>query len=355
MNYISYLIPFILSLALSLLFTPIVRKIALKNNWAIIKPRSRDIHKKPITRLGGIAIFSSFWLIVVGYWLLVPERLHFINEYIFGMDRNLIGVFLASIIWIIVGIIDDIRGIKPWKKFLAQGICGLIIVAFGINIWWISNPSGGLNFIIGNWNWILVPIWIGLMMNVVNWIDGVDGLASGISVIALIILFILSIAPNVNQPATALLCAILGGSVLGFLFFNWHPAKIFLGDTGSMFLGLMLGVISIISGAKLATAALVLGIPILDAVWVIIQRLFNRKAIWSADKIHLHHRFLATGLSIKQTIIIFYTISAGFGIIALQSGTSGKMQAIWYLLLIMAIIVIGLKIIKTKKHRNIET
>lgn len=349
MSYLFYLLPFLSSLALSLLFTPIVRKMALKHNWAIAKIRARDAHQKPTPRLGGVAIFLSFWLVIISYWIFSPQKLHFINEYILGLDKNLIGVLLASIIWIIVGIIDDLRGITPWKKFFVQGICGLIIVAFGINIWWISNPSGGLNLVIGNWNWLLVPLWIGLMMNVANWLDGIDGLCSGVSIIALVVLFILSIAPNVEQPTTALLCAILAGSVSGFLFFNWHPAKIFLGDSGSVFVGLMLGVISIISGAKLATAALVMGIPILDAIWVIIQRLAKKKTIWSADKIHLHHQFLQAGLGIKQTVIIFYAIAAGFGIVALHSETFGKMMAIWYLVIIMVIIVVALKIIKTRK------
>lgn len=354
MPYIPYLIPLILSLALSLIFTSFVRKLAFKNNWAIAKPRVRDSHQKPTPRLGGVAVFLSFWIVAIIYWIFFPQELYFINEQIFGFDKNLLGVFLASIIWIIVGIIDDLRGINPWKKFFWQGVCGLIIVGFGINIWWISNPIGGLNIVIGNWNWFLVPAWIGLLMNVVNWIDGVDGLASGISIIALVILFILSIFANINQPATALLCAILAGAILGFLFFNWHPAKIFLGDSGSMFIGLMLGVISIIFGAKLATLALVMGIPILDALWVIVQRLGKKKAIWSADKIHLHHRFIDAGLTIKQTVVILYSISAAFGIVALGSKTPEKMTAIWYLVVIMAIIVIGLKLIKTKKQSYVS-
>lgn len=353
--YLSYLIPFILSLTLSLILTSIVRKIALKKKWTIAKVRARDAHQKPTPRLGGVAIFLSFWIITIIYWIVFPEYLNFIIDKILGLDKNLLGVFIASTVWIIVGIIDDFKNIKPWKKFFWQGICGFIIIAFGINIWWISNPVGGLDFIVGNWNWILVPVWIGLMMNVVNWIDGIDGLASGISVIALVTLFILSLAPNVNQPATALLCVILAGSVFGFLFFNWNPAKIFLGDTGSMFIGMMLGIISIISGAKLATLALVMGVPILDALWVIIQRISQRKTIWSADKIHLHHQFLQIGLSVKQTVIIYYAIAAGFGIIALQSGTQDKIKAIWYLIVIMVIITVGLYIIKYLKKRNVST
>jgi len=348
----NYLIPFILAVFLSMGLSYLVSKLAIKNNWAITKIRTRDVHSKPIPRVGGIAIFISFWLIVIGYWLIAPQKLHFVDQTIFGMDKNLFGLLVASIFWLTIGVIDDFRGIKPWLKLFCQVICGILIVAFGIKIWWVTNPLGGLNIILDNWTYILVPMWIILIMNVVNWFDGIDGLAPSISFITLIILFFLSIDPKVGQSSTALLCIILAGAVLGFLPANWNPARVFLGDTGSGFLGLCLAVFAIISGAKLATAFLVLGIPILDALVVIITRIRNKKSIFSADTSHLHHRFLKSGFSIKQTVLILSFISLLFGLLALKSQTQEKMLAFLWLFATMGIILLALIIIKKFKKNE---
>lgn len=347
---LPYILPFSIALVLSLILTPTVRFLAQKYNWAIPKPRPRDVHGRPIPRLGGVVLFVSFWLIVISYWLLAPEKLHFVDEKILGLDKNLLGVFLGSLVLLFIGVLDDLRGVKPWAKLFWQIVAAALVVIFGIKIWWFSNPLGGPNIILGNWTYLFVPLWIILMINVINWLDGLDGLADGISFIALVILGFLSLAPNVNQPATAFLCAILAGSALGFLFFNFNPAKIFLGDSGSMFLGFMIAIAAIISGAKLATAALVLGIPILDALWVIGRRIFTGKSPMMADKLHLHHRFLEAGLSQRQTVLILYALAAGFGIVALQQGTHGKFIAGLWLLGIMVIMGIGL--VFHKKNTN---
>lgn len=351
-SYLSYILPFLISLVLSLTLTPAVRFFAQKYNLAIPKPRPRDIHGKPIPRLGGVALFVSFWLVALGYLLFAPDNLYFINEKVLGIDKNLLGVFLGSLVLIIVGVIDDIRGMKPGLKLFWQFIAAILVVIFGIKIWWFSNPMGGANIVLANWTYIFVPIWTVLIINVINWLDGLDGLADGISLICLIVLGFLALAPNVNQPATALICAILAGVATGFLFFNFNPAKIFLGDSGSMFLGFMIAIASIISGGKVATAALVLGIPILDAIWVILRRIFSKKSPMQADKFHLHHRFLDIGLSQRQTVLILYTLSAGFGIVALQNGTHGKMIASLWLLLIM--VIMGIALVFLKKTRNVK-
>jgi len=351
MIYGYYIIAFLVALVLSLVLTPVVRFLAQKYNLAIPQPRPRDIHGKPIPRLGGVALFVSFWLVVIGYLLINPDQLNFINNKIFGIDKNLLGVFLGSLVLIIVGIIDDIRGMKPWIKLFWQLVAAIIVVIFGIKIWWFSNPLGGANIILANWTYIFVPVWTVLIINVINWLDGLDGLADGISLISLFVLGFLALAPNVNQPATALMCAILAGSAAGFLFFNFNPAKIFLGDSGSMFLGFMIAIASIISGGKVATAALVLGVPILDAIWVILRRIFSKKSPMQADKFHLHHRFLDIGLSQRQTVLILYTLSAGFGIVALQNGTRGKMIAGLWLLGIM--IIMGISLVVCKKRKTI--
>lgn len=351
MSYLwPYILPFLIGLILSLVLTPTVRFLAKKYNLATANPRPRDIHGRPIPRLGGVALFVSFWLVIFGYVLIVPNQLSFINEKILGIDKNLLGVFLGSLVLIIVGIIDDIKGMKPWFKLFWQFIAALIVVAFGIKIWWFSNPLGGANIVLANWTYVFVPIWTVLLINVINWLDGLDGLADGISLICLFVLGFLALAPNVNQPATALICAILAGVAAGFLFFNFNPAKIFLGDSGSMFLGFMIAIASIISGGKIATAALVLGVPILDAIWVILRRILSKKSPMQADKFHLHHRFLDLGFSQRQTVFILYTISAGFGIVALQNETHGKMIAGLWLLVIM--IIMGISLIYLSKRKQ---
>jgi len=347
----QYIFPFVISFIIALLLTPLVRKFLVKKNLAMSSPRERDIHTKPIPRLGGVAIFLSFMLVISGYMIFNPDILVFIKEKIYGLDRNLLGLIIGSLILIIVGIVDDIRGVGAWQKLFWQIISGLIIVYFGINIWWLANPLGG-SIEIGWWTYILVPLWIVLIINVMNWLDGIDGLACGISGITLVFLLILSATPLVNQPATALLCAILAGAVFGFLPYNFNPAKIFLGDSGSMFLGFMIAVAAIISGGKIATVALILGIPILDALWVIARRLITGKSPLKADKFHLHHRFLEAGFNQKQTVLILFIICASFGIIALQSGTYAKLIAGLWLIGIMVIITLGLFYLKKKKMQK---
>lgn len=344
-----YLIIFLISAIFCAISTNLIYKYSIKKNIGVSKIRNRDIHKKPIPRIGGLGIFLTFWLIVFIVLYYDKTLLEFTKEKIFIFDKNLFGLFVASLIWCIVGIYDDIKNIKPYLKLIAQFICGFLIVFFGIKIWWIINPQGGL-FILSNWTYLLVPLWIVLIMNILNWFDGIDGLTPSISLVSIVILFFLSINAIVNQSATALLCAILAGCLVGFIPYNWNPAKIFLGDIGSGFLGLMIATFAIISGAKLATAFLVLGIPILDAIIVIVGRFIRGKSIFLADKTHLHHKFLSAGFSIKQTVFFLSLISLSFGLIALKSQTIGKLYAVLWLILIMAIILIGLNIIKNKKY-----
>lgn len=348
----QYLILFLASVIVSIFCTYLINNLAIKYHWAIRKPRERDIHQKPTPRLGGVALFLSFWIVVLIYYLFSPTSFHFVDEKVLGIDKNLMGVFLGSSVLLLLGIIDDLRGIKPWPKLFFQFLAAFLVVVFGVKIWWFSNPVGGLNIILGNWTYLIVPVWIVLIINVINWWDGLDGLADGISFITLIVLAILSATPLVNQPATALICLILAGACLGFLPFNFNPAKIFLGDSGSMFLGFMIAIAAIISGGKVATVALVLGIPILDAFWVIIRRIISGKSPAKADKFHLHHRFLSIGLSQRRTVLLLYLISASFGIIALQSGTQGKLYASLWLFVMMVIISLGLVIIRMRKYKN---
>jgi UDP-GlcNAc:undecaprenyl-phosphate GlcNAc-1-phosphate transferase len=344
---LKFLFPLVLSFIVSFILTKIVRNFAIKRKLAMDLPRERDVHTNPTPRLGGVAIFLTFIILVTGYWLLNPAKIDFINVTNFGsIDKNILGLLLGSFIVIIGGVIDDIKDLSPTKKILLQIASALVVVALGIKINWFSNPLGGANIELANWSYFFIPLWIVLIINAVNWIDSIDGLAGGISTIGAIVLFVLSynlIAVDPNQQVTALLAIIFAGSVLGFLPHNFSKTKIFLGDSGSMFLGFMLAVLAVISGAKVATAALVLGIPIIDAAWVIIRRLINRQPIWQADKFHLPHRFLQAGFNQRQTVVILYVVSALFGLVALSSTAQGKLIALIILLLIISIIVFLLK------------
>ncbi|TSC93001.1 MAG: Glycosyl transferase, family 4 [Candidatus Berkelbacteria bacterium Licking1014_7] len=327
-----------------------IKKVSLVFGW-LDKPSQRKIHTKPVVRLGGVAVWLAFWLIVGTIYFLDRSSITFVAEKYLGIDKNLLGVFLGSLLLLGAGIWDDIKGLKPGTKLIFHFLAGIIIVAFGIKIHWFANPLGGLNIELGNWTYLFVPLWIVLIINVVNWLDGIDGLAVGISGIASVILGFLSLAPFVNQFSTANLAFILAGVCVGFLVLNFNPAKIFLGDSGSMFLGFMLAIFAIISGGKLATAALVLGLPILDAFWVISRRLMSKKAPWQADKLHLHHRFLAIGFSQRQTVLVMYAIAAIFGMIALSTRTGGKVQAALWLVALMVALGAGLVLVKSQKSK----
>ncbi len=349
-----YLLYFVDAFLISLIATPFVRSYSLRKN-IVANPGGRNIHKLPTARLGGLAVIISFGIVIGLILTFKPSQLHFVSDKIIGIDKNLFGVILGALVLLGVGLIDDIKGMKPTYKLIGHFIASFIVVLFGVKIAWIHNPLTGVDLVLGNFTYILVPLWIVLVINVVNWMDGADGLASGIGLIASVILFFLSISSEVNQPATAILAIVLAGSLLGFLPYNFNPAKIFLGDIGSMFIGFILAVIAIISGGKFATAALVLGLPILDALWVIFRRLVAGQPVWQADRKHLHHRLLDAGFSQRQSVIFLYAISIFFGLAALENDTKGKLIIFFWVLgsmLLIGAITLSLKIKRTSDDKK---
>ncbi|MBI4032838.1 undecaprenyl/decaprenyl-phosphate alpha-N-acetylglucosaminyl 1-phosphate transferase [Candidatus Berkelbacteria bacterium] len=328
MSLSDYLIPFLAAFLLTAAFTPLLRRYLVTRKIGLAIPRERDVHTRPLPKLGGVAVVASFLIVVVAILFTDPSRLSFVSETVAGIDRNLAGVLLGVLILLGTGIYDDLHDLKPGVKLGWQVLAALLVVAFGVKIHWLTNPLGGATIELGSWTYLIVPLWLLAMINVMNWFDGLDGLASGLSIIASIAIVFLSLEPFVAQPGTALLAAILAGAALGFLPYNWHPSRIILGDSGSMVLGFMLGVFAIISGAKFATAALVLGIPIFDAVWVVGRRLLTGQPVWKADKLHLHHRFLDAGLSPRATALTLYAVATLCAVVALNSGTAGKVAAI---------------------------
>lgn len=358
-----YLGPFVISALITGGLTFYVKVLAERMKLADF-PSPRKVHTKPIPRLGGVAIVIAFFMVVIGYTL-ASNRLHFVPFTVWDFDKHLFGALIGAVVLLGAGIYDDIKGLKPWKKLIFQIVAALIVVMSGISISYLRLPGGThleltnwvvpvtilgqFHFSFVVWGDLLTIFWIVLLINTLNFLDGLDGLASGVSVICGISIFFLSL--SLMQPAAALLSLIFAGVVFGFLPWNFNPAKIFLGDSGSMFLGYMLGILSVISGGKVATAFLILGVPLLDVIWVIFRRIFHGKSPFSADKLHLHHRILAAGFSQRQTVIFLYLVSAAFGIIAVLSGTQEKIQALWWLAVLMMALVIMLVVLEWKKRR----
>lgn len=345
---------FILAAVVTALMTIAVRRFVLKRNLGIVQPRARDVHTSPIPRLGGVAVAVGFLVTTLVVVAVAPDALYFIPETVLGIDRNLVGILAGVIILLLVGVVDDVKGMHPLVKLAFHLLAGVILASSLVLITHITNPFGG-QVQLGIMAYVFVVLWVVFMINVINWLDGLDGLAGGISLIATVILYLLAVKPEVNQLSMSVLAIILAGSLAGFLPFNTFPAKIFLGDSGSQVLGFLLAVFAIISGGKLATAFLVLGVPILDVIWVMARRLWARQPVYKADRYHLHHRLLAAGLNQRQAVILLYTVSAAFGTIALQTQSMGKLYAA---LILVATMVIGGLVLVTvaawRTKRNAE-
>lgn len=296
----------------------------------------RHIGKNGISRFGGVALIVSFIFAV-----LIDDKLI--------VDPRLLGVLIAIVFILIFGIFDDIKQIS-WKWQLLFQIAIVVFVYFiGIRLEFISNPFGGIFLFEGLFGYlasfVISIVWIVFLTNAINWVDGIDGVAGGISVVGMIAIFLLSLRPEVNQPPIAIIaCAILGG-LAAFLIFNFHPAKIIAGTSGSMFMGFMLAILAIFAGAKMATTLLVLTVPIVDALWVVFWRLKSGDSIFSADKKHLHFRLLDLGWSQKQICFFYYTITALVSVIALNTHALGKMIAF----LFFGILTLGILFFINKK------
>ena len=308
---ILYAIAFVLAFLIAFFMTPLAKKIAFKVG-AIAKPRKRDMHSKPIPRMGGIAIFAGFMITFLSViWYLPIVNL-----------KQVIGIFLGCTTIFLLGFFDDIYELPAKPKFLIQILAATIVALFGVRIDFITIPFFGnaeqaMSF-------LSIPatvIWIVAITNAVNLIDGLDGLAAGVSSIASLCLMILSI--YVGYPQGALLTATLAGACMGFLPYNFNPASIFMGDTGSTFLGFTLGITSVmglLKGYTVTTifiAVLVLGLPIFDTSFAIIRRFLAGRPIMSPDRGHLHHRLVDHGYSQKQAVVTLYGISGVLGLSAI--------------------------------------
>ena len=353
-------IAFLLAFITAFMATPYTIKIAKKVGAVSHEKESRRAHNKEMPKFGGPAVILGF-LVSVIYLIIIMSIEGSIN--LFNVQQygyKLLGMLLGIIVIAITGIVDDIKEIKPLTKLTGQLIAAIIAVSFGIRIEQISwgiFPSPEIGEILS----IIITIgWIIGITNAINLIDGLDGLSSGISVISsisLLIIFLLNGSPTISL----ILITALAGSLVGFLPFNFSPAKTFIGDTGSNFLGYSLSIISILGVAKTYTAVvivlpiIVLAVPIFDTLWAIVRRLKkgkSLKAIVSADNGHLHHKLVKRGFSQKQAVLILYGISAAFGLFAIILFESGIWKALSFLLMVIVAIALGYKNFEREKSGN---
>lgn len=306
--------------------TYLIKAVAIKFGIVDQPLLPRKIHKKPIPLLGGLAVFISFWACMY----IIRNSFRRISK------EEFLGLFIGGLVLMIGGYLDDRYKLKPRHQFLFPVLAVIISLGFDIRVEGITNPLGGIIILPQLFSYALSGFWLMGMMYTTKLLDGLDGLSSGVTAIGCLTIFMLAFFTKYYQPEMATLALVFFSAILGFLFFNWHPAKIFLGEGGSLWLGFMLGGFAILSGSKIITALLVMGIPILDVGWVILRRIFieNRNP-FIGDRKHLHYRLLDAGLSVPQAVLFFYLLALVFGLSSLFLVSFEKLQALGVLFLLM--------------------
>lgn len=334
----QYIGAMLAALVLALVLTPVIKKLAIR--WgAVDEPNERKVHRQVMPRMGGVAIYLSFMLVVLATQ---------------PLTRPVIGLLVGGSWIIVLGILDDIRGLSPKVKLLGQIIGAGILVAFGYKVEFITNPFSEGTLMLGKLAVPLTIFWIIGVTNAINLIDGLDGLAAGTSGIAALTMaavvvseFFLHGDVVSSSMMVIPLALILTGSILGFLRYNFNPAQIFMGDSGSMFLGFTLSAMAIAGLTKGATVIsvfipfVILGIPICDTLFAIVRRFLNQRPIFQADKNHLHHCLLERGLSHRQTVLLIYGINGMLGLSAVLLTRLNNDQAMLLIAGLAFVVLLG--------------
>ena len=287
------------------------------------QPDTRKIHKVGIPGLGGVAIYCAFVVGLLVAYLRYPAI--FTDHGI-----HILGLLVASIFIVIVGMVDDLINVPAWLKLLFQVCAAIILIFFDYNVPALSNPLGE-SVQLGVFSNVFTVLWIVGIINAINLVDGLDGLASGVALIITMTMFIISL--YFGKYYISFLCIGLAGGIMGFLRHNFHPAKIFMGDTGSMFIGLVIGALGLLSSQKTAVSFAVvmpiiaLGYPLLDIGMAILRRLKAGKHIFTADRGHIHHILLEYGYSHRKTVVVLYVICLFFAIMAFLYATFNRYDA----------------------------
>ena len=329
--------------AVSFLMCPLVKSFAYKIGAIDVPKDNRRMHKKPVPRLGGLAIFLGF---IVSILLFVR------------VDHEMKGILLGASIIVVLGVVDDMSPLRALFKFCVQILAALVAVFHGVVIEILSNPNVFADSPYWELNWLSIPItvlWIVGITNAVNLIDGLDGLACGVSTISAVSMLVIALL--VSEGNVALVMASLVGACLGFMPYNKNPAKMFMGDTGSTFLGYILATISIQGLFKyyaivsFAVPFLILGLPMFDTLFAIIRRLAHGQNPMAPDRGHIHHRLIDMGLNQKQAVAALYVISSILGLSAVVLTSSGAVKA---MLLLMALAVAAFLASRVIFHRDID-
>lgn len=338
---IFILLTLVMAFLVSFASTPTVIALAHKIKAIDVPKDERRVHKKPIPLIGGLAIFYGFIISVLCFAVI---------------DYQLMGILIGAVIMVTVGIFDDIYDLNAKIKLLFQIIASGVVVYFGTNIHFIANPFAnwfGPEYIeLGLWAAPLTMVWIIGVTNAVNLIDGLDGLAVGVSSISSVALLSLTLLSQ-NQNA-AIITAALAGAGFGFLPYNFNPAKIFMGDTGSTFLGFVLACISVQGIMKtyavisIAIPVLILGLPIFDTLFAILRRVLTGKPIMAPDRGHLHHRLLDMGFSQKQTVAILYTLTSILCLAAVVIALKGAIRGLVLVGAVLGILLVSLLVMEPK-------
>jgi UDP-GlcNAc:undecaprenyl-phosphate GlcNAc-1-phosphate transferase len=322
-----------LALVLSLILTPVMRKLALRTGFVDV-PVARSMHTEPKPYLGGVAMYLAFLAaVILGGGL---------------KDGKMVGILVGGGLTVLLGIVDDKVRLSAKVKFLGQIFTAAVLVyLYGVRIDMVFSPLGERWVQFGMWAGPLTIFWIVAFMNVVNLVDGLDGLAAGIATIASLTLLLVSLQQQ--SAAAILLSAALAGATTGFLRYNFNPAKIFMGDAGSMFLGYTLAAISVVGVLKTTLTVsvfvpvLALALPIFDTAFAIIRRLASGRSIGEADRDHLHHRLLKLGLSHRSTVLVMWAISAWMGLSAVAVTELSLAQAMLIVGMVLVGILVGAK------------
>ena len=331
----NYIWAFLIALFVALIATPAVIVLAAKTG-AMDAPDARKVHKGPMPRIGGLAIYGGFMAAILA-------MLNF-AELTQEVANGVIGLLLGGTLIVIIGLIDDYKNLPAKVKLLGQILAACVVVYFDVRIDVITDPFGDYLYL----EYLAAPatvFWIVALTNTVTLIDGLDGLAAGVSTIASITIMLVALQEDVM--IVALFTAALAGAALGFLRYNFNPAKIFMGDTGSMFLGFILAGISVIGAVKCtATIALIvpilaLGLPIMDTTFAIIRRYRGGVPIFKPDKGHLHHRLLDLGFSQRQAVLLMYVISALLGLSAVALNEVSGGMSIVIVVCVLLVVFLG--------------
>ena len=298
----DYISIFFAAAAIVIVTIPFVTRLAHQQGW-VDHPNARKVHHQPMVRLGGVSIFAgTIATSLLGWLLIAPD-----------FNSKIAAVLIGGTVFFGIGLVDDLIGLSAVLRLGLQfGVSSFVWLA-GVQIDFLTLPGAGILQLNDSLSLVLTVLWLTGVVNAINWIDGLDGLASGVSGIAALTIF--AICLFMNQPGAALVMIALAGSLLGFLHYNFNPARIFMGDGGSYFIGFTIAGISIIGLAKSAAAVaillpcLILAVPILDMSLVIVTRLCSGKSPFTADKRHLHHRLLKAGLSHRRTVLVIYALS----------------------------------------------